>query len=274
MRLTDDINCVLTQEYTDAEIHNYTGSFCGFVLLSKDSYDLRAFADRLEAQWNITPLSVGQEGRLLDATSQDLILDISGALVSVSLFYEPIPLEEGAVVAEQSIWTEAGYAVRMHRAHLMVAVLPAELKAMEAACIYCEMIDSALKDSSALAVYTSGTILDPLQFQYYTMKMVEEKRMPLENLFYIGTYMRSGGICGYTVGLDAFGIDELEVLDSSESKENLISLLQQCISLLLQEGCVARWYFKIVWNDCIWEGRRKDGVMVEGHSIQLTRVFE
>lgn len=267
---------ILLQEHTESEIRNYTGSFCGFVLLNTDTYDLPALQNRLELQWNIAfPHSKEQsqeKEHIVNDIIQDIVLDLPGAMVTVSFLNEPIPQEEIIVAAAHALWPEAELAARTHCAHLMIAVLPADMLAMDAACFYCKVMSSALDAANAVAVYTSGTILDPIQFQFVTAQMVTLQRLPLENLFYIGTYTREGKYCGYTVGMDAFGRDELELFDYDESEVKLVEILQQCIYKLLAENGTAKWYFTLELEDGIWEGRRKDGVMVDGHSIQLTKI--
>ena len=127
------------------------------------------------------------------------------------------------------------------------------------------MISAAVDDEAVLAVYTSGTIMDSLQFRQHT----EEAAALLDKLIFVGTYVREGGTCGYTIGMDAFGKDELEILDCAEPAETVARVLRMCAYKLIEENKATGWYTAIEVDGAVWEGRRKDGVMVEGHSLQL-----
>ncbi len=73
MKLECDPMAVLTEEHSAAEQRNYTGSFCGFVLLDRATYDLHRLAARLKQRWGMVPevaeqaeitIEGGQEGGL------------------------------------------------------------------------------------------------------------------------------------------------------------------------------------------------------------------
>ena len=257
---------ILTEAFSAEEERNYTGSFCGFVLLDNESYSFLQLRERLQ-QWEIAPLA---DSFLDDAmmTDTDLIFEVPGAMITVSLMKEPIPDGEAEAAALHALWQDAQSVVKAHTAHLMIAVLPRELHAMDAGRLYSRMVSACLDDPHAKAVYTSGTILSPEAFQKETTYMTPDS-LPIRNLIYVGTYQCEGGNCGYTVGMDAFGRDELEVLDSALSKETIAHYLYQIAALLLSEQQPAQWYFTVSVNGLEWEARRKDGVMVEGHSMQL-----
>ncbi len=266
MQIDYNPDLILTQEHTEEEIQNYTGSFCGFVLLNEPEYDLIALAERLHQQ-GIAVLAPGENKALV----QDLMLDVQGAMVTISMISEPIPDGEAEAAAVFALWDGAKEAAEHHKAHLMIAVLPDTLSAMEAGRLYCQILSTALDATQVLAVYTSGTVLEPKQFQQQTLQSTDG--MPLENLIFVGTYTCDGGNCGYTVGMDAFGKDELELLDSTESVERIAYILRECAKQILTKDAPASWYLTIDLDGVVWEGRRKDGVMVEGHSIQLTHLF-
>lgn len=276
MQLEYNPDLVLTQEHTEAEVQNFTGSFCGFVLLREVAYDLGAFAERLKKVWGIAmlPSFAGllrdedtADGDWITDAPRDLMLDVPGAMVTVSFMEQPVPDGEAEYAAAHAVWPESMQAAKQHAAHLMIAVLPDHMSAMDAGMLYCRILSTALEDEHALAVYTSGTILEPKAFQQYTAQAVDA--LPMENLIFVGTYTREGGNCGYTVGMDSFGKDELEVLDCAESAEQIGHILRVCAQKMVMENTPAQWYITVDVDGQQWEGRRKDGVMVEGHSLQL-----
>ncbi len=269
MQLEYDPDEILTKEYTAAEVRNYTGSFCGFVLLRNGAYELRSLVHRLQSQWGIGQLLIG-DGEQDMMPMLDIMLDMPGAMVTVSLINEPIPDGEAEAAANHAVWSEAKEAVQQHTAHLMAAVLPSEMAVEEAGQLYCKILSAALEDDIALAVYTSGTMIEPKQFQQNMLCSVDT--LPLDNLIFVGTYTKESTNGGYTVGMDAFGKDELEIVQSDESAETIAHVLHECARIILTEDAPAQWYLMVQVDGAAWEGRRKDAVMVEGHSIQLKRV--
>ncbi|MBQ6853198.1 MAG: hypothetical protein IJO07_03360 [Peptococcaceae bacterium] len=260
MQIDYNPDLALTHEHTAAEVQNFTGSFCGFVLL-KRGYNIQTLSERLRHQYGIEmwPSHTG------DVLIQDFMLDVPGAMVTISLIDLPIPDAEAEAAAVHAAWQGAAAAAKQHAAHLMIAVLPDTMPAFDAGKLYCSMISAAVDDEAVLAVYTSGTIMDPLQFR----QPAEEAAALLDKLIFVGTYVREGGTCGYTVGMDAFGKDELEILDCAGSVETVARVLRMCAYKLIEENKAAGWYTAIEVDGAVWEGRRKDGVMVEGHSLQL-----
>ncbi len=269
MQLEYNPDEILTKEYTEAEVRNYTGSFCGFVLLRNGDYELSALVNCLQSKWGIAPLLIG-DGEQDMMPMLDIILDVPGAMVTISIIDEPIPDGEAEAAANHAAWSEARKIAQQHTAHLMVAVLPSEMAAAEAGQLYCKILSAALEDDTALAVYASGTIIEPTQFQQNMLCSVDA--LPLDNLIFVGTYTKESTSGGYTVGMDAFGKDELEIIESNESPETIAHVLHECACMILTEDAPAQWYFTVQIDGVTWEGRRKDGVMVEGHSIQLKRV--
>ena len=51
LKFENNPDAVLTEEHSAMEKRNYTGSFCGFILLDSPGYNLTALADRLKQQW-------------------------------------------------------------------------------------------------------------------------------------------------------------------------------------------------------------------------------
>ena len=66
-----------------------------------------------------------------------------------------------------------------------------------------------------------------------------------------------------------FGKDELEILDCKESPELIHRVLYMCADKMIHENKSAAWYITVDVDGTQWEGRRKDGVMEEGHSLHL-----
>lgn len=294
MRVENDADAVLTEEHTKEEQRNYTGSFCGFVLLDTNQYDLTALEQRLQQRWGIVPAASpedkitvegGQTGDWLDELLTEenvdiltapeiqdgnLVFDIPGAMVAIGFMPAPIPDGEAERFAAGNYdWPDAVKVTKQHVAHLMVAVLPRELTPLEAGKTYVKIISSCLEAPEAIGVYTSGTVLEPAFYQDVTAIM-EQGELPVLNWIYIGLYKNEAGNHAYTIGMDAFGKDELEVLNSSHSLEELWNLLFDIAYYVLADDVTLKDGETIGFTaEQKLPMKRGDGVAVEGHSIQI-----
>ena len=270
--MQNDTNLVLTEAHSAEEVRNYTGSFCGFVLLSHSNITVTELYKNLKTQWGIEPLANGFNM----STPMDLMFDVPGAMVTVSLIEEPIPDHEAEMAAHYANWDGAQNAAQDHKAHLMVAVMPRELTPVACAILYCKVLSSCIAGTDVnniLAVYSSGMIVSPEYWRQAT-QAIDRNGVPWDVLIHVGTYAGDNGNGGYTVGLDAFGKDELEILDCAESEAEIRRVLLFGAKQIIEQDTQTGWYLRIVCDDVVWEGRRKDGKRVEGHSIQFQKVHE
>ena len=106
---------ILTETFSEEEERNYTGSFCGFVLLDQGAYSFAPLRDRLQ-QWGIEPLA---DSFLDDVmmSDMDLMFEVPGAMITVSLMKEPIPDGEAEAAAMHVLWQEAQSVIKAHTAH-------------------------------------------------------------------------------------------------------------------------------------------------------------
>ena len=293
MKVVDEAMCVLTEEHSAAEKKNYTGSFCGFVLLNTASYDLAALTRRLEQRWGITPIvpedeitvEGGQEGDWLeellaeesvdlltapDLQDGNLVFDIPGAMVAIGFMPAPVPDGEAErFAANNYMWPEAVEVTKQHTAHLMVAVLPREMAAIDAGKTYVKIISSCLEADNAIGAYTTGTVLEPGFYQEVTARM-EQGELPVLNWVQLGVYQNEAGNNGYTIGMDAFSKDELEILGSSHTPQEIRELLYNVVYYVLDGDITLRSGETIGFSENQKLSlKRGDGVAVEGHSIQI-----
>ena len=282
------------ENHTAMEQRNYTGSFCGFVLLNKETYNLQALADRMKEQWGIEPyiaktedliVEGGQEGDWFDQLLKEedtailtepeiqdnnLVFEIPGAMIVIGFVPEAVPDGEAERFAKNNeTWKEALEVTKEHKAHLMIAVLPGEKKPLDAGMDYVKIVSSALEDPSAVAVYTSGTVLEPKAYQNEVQNMKDGK-LPIDNWLHFGFYQNEAGNNAYTIGMDAFGKDELEILGSKRTPEELNAFLMRTAIHVLQDDLML--HEQTVYQDedgTEIDIKREDAVAVEGHSIQF-----
>lgn len=295
LKFENNPDAVLTEEHSAEEKRNYTGSFCGFILLNQKGYDLMALSVRLQKTWGIIPqimvdeeqivVEGGEAGDWLDQLlaeetvdvlttpeiqDDNLVFDIPGAMVVVGYTPTPVPDGEAERFAKNNdSWKEAVSVAANHEAHLMVAVLPRDMAPVEAGKVYVKIMSSCLDDKNAVAAYTSGIVLKPDSYQEVTESM-KQGNLPLLNWIQFGVYQNDQGNNAYTIGMDAFGKDELEILGSRHTTEELRSFLFDVAYYVLENDITLKSGETIGFS----AGqklllKRGDGIAVEGHSIQI-----
>lgn len=277
------------------EKRNYTGSFCGFILLDKQGYDLTALAARLKQRWGIAPeesaeeqitVEGGEDGDWLDQLlaeetvdvltapeihNDNLVFDMPGAMIAIGYMPTPVPDREAEHFAKNNyFWPEASQVTASHVAHLMVAVLPRDMAPVEAGKTYIKIMSSCLESENAIGAYTSGTVLEPAFYQKVTAGM-EQGKLPVFNWIYFGVYQNETGNNAYTIGMDAFGKDELEILGSKHTEQELRDFLFDVVYYVLEGDITLKSGETIGFTaDQKLPMKRGDGVAVEGHSIQIS----
>ena len=294
LKFENNPDAVLTEEHSAMEKRNYTGSFCGFILLDKPEYNLTALAERMKQRWGIAPetspeeqvyVEGGEDGDWLDQLLAEesvdvltapeihdgnLVFDMPGAMVAIGYMPEPVPEGEAERFAKNSyFWPGAAQAAAGHAAHLMIAVLPRDMAPVEAGKTYVRIMSSCLEDKNAIAAYTSGTVLEPAFYQKVTDEM-QQGKLPVYNWIYFGTYQNENGNNAYTIGMDAFGKDELEILASKRSDEEMRSFLYDVAYYVLEGDITLKSGETIGFtDDQKFLMKRGDAVAVEGHSVQI-----
>ncbi|MHC6202472.1 DUF4261 domain-containing protein [Breznakiellaceae bacterium SP9] len=211
------------------------GCFIAFVLLKEPVFDSGKFIEDMSSVW-------GVEVDSTDAKKDVFVWDFGGMIASCALMSAPVPNNEAEQnAATNYMWEDAVAVTKSHTAHLLVAVLPKDQPAIEAGKLLVKVCDACLMQEHAIGVYTSGTVFEP-SFYREVASVMHDDELPLLNWIYLGLYSAEKGNCGYTYGLNAFGKNEIEVLDSKKSLEDLqdflLNIASYCIEsdVILQDG--------------------------------------
>ena len=199
------------------------GTFVSFVLLEENSYDLKALAARLKEDWNI----------ILDEADVDdekgvIAAEVEGMMVAVSVMGAPVPHEEVIANARTNYaWKEAVSVAEKHQDHVMVAVLGRDKPLLDAGKLLVKLLSSAAKGEHVTGLNTLGSVLHPLAYSEMAEMAVKADQYPVMNLIFVDLYSRDEGetYSGYTYGMEVFGKDDIEVIDSTQGREQLYSFL-------------------------------------------------
>ena len=209
---------------------DHTGVFTGFVLLSKAEWDKEQFIRDMKEKWDI---AVDEYDASEDQDDDALVFEVGDMFAAVSLATYPIPGGEAELNAENNyMWPDAVKIAREHCAHLMVAVLGKEEDLLEKGKLFTKLVAACCRQRYATGVYTSGVVFEP-RFYEGLADMIKEDELPIFNWVWFGLYRSEGGLNGYTYGMDVFGKEEMEVLNTDAEPEDLRDFLASLASYVL-----------------------------------------
>ena len=218
---------------TEAETEDesdHTGVFTGFVLLSKGEWDKEQFIRDMKEKWDIT---VDEYDASEEKDDDALVFEVGDMLAAVSLAAYPIPNGEAELNAENNyMWPDAVQVAKEHRAHIMVAILGKEEKILEKGKLFTKLVAACCRQKYATGIYTSGVVFEPRFYEGFA-DMLKEDELPIFNWVWFGLYRSEGGLNGYTYGMEVFGKEEMEVLNTDAEPEDLRDFLASLASYVL-----------------------------------------
>lgn len=205
-----------------------SGTFVGFVLLSDAAWDMEQLLYNLKERWDIIP---AEEQEKKDNT---LIFSVGDMMVAASLMPAPVPNGEAEQNAKNNyMWPEAVDVAKVHKAHIMVAVLGKEVDLLERGKLYTKVVAACCQQKNAIGVYTSGVVFEPCYYEKLA-DMMKEDRLPIFNWIWFGLYRNENSVCCYTYGMDVFGKDEMEVLYANAEPSELLDFLSDLVAYVLE----------------------------------------
>ena len=221
------------EDDSDEEETDHKGSFAGSVLLSKAEWDKEQLIRDLREEWGIVDEEPDEGDEDVENSDDAVVIRVGGMMLIVTLFHGHIPDNEAEINAENNyMWPEAVEVAKAHKAHIVVAVLGEEEKLLERGKLFTKAMAVCCKQKYATGVYTSGVVFEP-RFYEGLADMMKEDELPIFNWVWFGLYRSEGGLNGYTYGMDVFGKEEMEVLNTDAEPEELRDFLASLASYVL-----------------------------------------
>ena len=218
----------------DGEETDCKGSFAGSVILSKAEWDKEKFIRDLQEEWGIVDDGLEENNEDDESSGDVVVMQVGGMMLAVTLFHGHIPDNEAEINAENNyMWPEAVEAAKAHKAHIMVAVLGEEETLLERGKLFTKAMAVCCKQKYATGVFTSGVVFEPRFYEEFA-NMMKEDELPIFNWIWFGLYRSEGGLNGYTYGMDVFGKEEMEVLNTDAGPEDLRDFLANLASYVLE----------------------------------------
>ena len=221
------------EDDADEEETDHKGSFAGSVLLSKAEWDKEQLIRDLREEWGIVDEEPDEGDEDVENSDDAVVMRVGNMMLIVTLFHGHIPDNEAEINAENNyMWPEAVEVAKAHKAHIVVAVLGEEEKLLERGKLFTKAMAVCCKQKYATGVYTSGVVFEP-RFYEGLADMIKEDELPIFNWVWFGLYRSEGGLNGYTYGMDVFGKEEMEVLNTDAEPEELRDFLASLASYVL-----------------------------------------
>ena len=209
----------------------------GFVLLKNTTFRTEQFISDLKREWQLTIDSV-------EGDYESFILSIDGFMCVFGMMPAPIPNQEAQDRAKGNYYcSDAVKIATEHGAHLMVTVANQNgASALTTMTLYSKLIATCLKQSTATGVYTTGTVYSAEFYRQVAQQYLSSNQIPVMIWVYIGLGQTQQGNQLYTHGMQKFGKDEMEILNSQVDMKTLhTSLTTMCSyiissDLTLQDG--------------------------------------
>lgn len=247
------------------------GTFSGFVLLSETKWDKEQFKKDFVQDWELEPVYEEGDGKNMGDQDVDaVIMELDGQRVVLGYMGMPVPdgeAEENA--AYNYMWKDAVEVTKTHKAHMIVMVMGEHENVNEDGELFVKVVSTLCKQETVIGVYTNGVVYQP-EFYFAMKEFLERGMYPLMGLVWIHMVREEEGCSLYTMGMENFGKDEMEVLKTTENpgevREFLLDIASYCIEedVTLNDGETIG-----LTEDQICKITRSEGVCVEGMSLKI-----
>jgi hypothetical protein len=186
---------------------------------------------------------------------------------------KPVPSEDIEFTAQYTYtWKTASEDLKAHQAHIIITLMGGNVDAVKRFTLQTQLICSVLRTTDAIGVFNGQqSLLIPKHLYLQQAQQMDATNLPVNLWIYFGLRTQGGLNNGYTYGLEAFGKEEMEILNSAEDIYEVFELLRNTTQYVLLDnvtfkpgetlGFTEQQKIKISYST---------GNYVEGNSFKLT----
>ena len=219
------------------------GNFSAFVLFKEKNWDKEQFKKDFAADWSLEPIyEEGDDTQKKDGNTDAVIMELDGQRVVLGYMDVPVPdgeAEENA--AFNYMWKDAVEVTKTHKSHMIVMILGDHEDVKEDGELFIKVVSTLCKQENVIGVYANGVVYQP-SFYLAMKEALENDIYPLLGLVWFHMTRTEAGFSLYTMGMENFGLDEMEILDVTgnpiEIRGFLIDIALYCIEadVVLRDG--------------------------------------
>lgn len=203
------------------------------ILLSdKNTLETKSLVAALKSDWKINADSASTRDKTV-------VFSVPGATVMIAHLDYPVPAAEIKAGADLSwLWKNAAPEALRHQSQVVISVIGAATKTVELYKILTKVAGATLENTHATGYFINDRyLLLPKNFVLSAARnMLNEETLPLYCWVYFGMLQESEGASGYTYGLQDFGMQEMEVVNSKNTLTEVHSMLYELTGYLLQKN--------------------------------------
>jgi hypothetical protein len=162
-----------------------------------------------------------------EGDSNALVFTMEGEMVAIA--HMPIPIPPGDLEGTAPFaynWLTVLEDTKEHKSHLVVSLIRGGEDQVKRFKIFTQVLCSLLRVTNSIGIYKGNqSLLIPKEDYLNEAGLMSDEYLPLNLWIYIGLRANDNGNSGYTYGLKQFKKNELEIINSSHSLEEVRGFL-------------------------------------------------
>ncbi|SDI61998.1 DUF4261 domain-containing protein [Winogradskyella thalassocola] len=215
---------------------NTNSAILGMVLLEEpNAFDLKGTVNELRTKWK---LNVDDH----DADNKAAVLVIGDYNIAIANIPAAIPEGEVESTAKYNyFWKNGVEESSKHKGHIVLSIMNAGKNAVYENLLYSKIASAVMNNSKSLGIYIGGrTLVIKKDFYQANVEMMSEEDLPLYNWIYFGLRNENGKQSVYTYGLADFGKQEMEIVESDNSIEELNEMMFNLVHYVIAYNVVLK----------------------------------
>lgn len=196
-----------------------------------DGYDVNKIIADLASHWGLDAADIEGDDNVTS-------FSINGETVVIAHMPIPIPWADIEATAQYAYnWSKATEELKEHTGHAIVSILAGSENSLKRFSILSKVLCSILHTSNTVGVYQGSQSLLIPRTQYLSYsELLENGDIPVMLWVYIGLRKLDTGNCAYTYGLKDFQKQEMEIIDSAQSLEELYNFILNITSYVIDHN--------------------------------------
>ncbi|MDT3403856.1 DUF4261 domain-containing protein [Mucilaginibacter terrae] len=235
------------------------------MLINNDGYHIAELINDIESTWNVKVTDI-------DGDEEALAFKVNGLTVALGYIPHPIPAEDIEWAAKYAYnWNKVLEDVAQHTGHVIVTVFPDGENALISYTLLSKVLCSLLSTSQIVGVYHgTQSLIIPRERYLSSIEELQKGKPPVQLWIYIGLRKNSRSNSAYTYGLNEFGKDELEILNSGLCLEELYIFLLNISSYLISQNITLKAGETLGYTpEHKIKISRSKGINVDGETLKL-----
>jgi Domain of unknown function (DUF4261) len=230
-----------------------------------EAYKLDDVVNNLKSFWDLTVTEI-------EGDNGNAVFKVNGEIIALAYLPVQIPWEDIEETAKYAYnWENATEALKDHNGHAIVSLMAGNKTAVERFKIFSKVLSAILSTSHAIGIYQGNqTLLIPKSEYLEHIDELKDDGIPLTLWVYLGLRNSDKGNSLYTYGLKGFGKQEIEIINSKLSLEELYEFVANIATYVIDSDVTLKSGQTLGYTeDQKVKITSSKGVFVDGESLKL-----